>query len=268
MTRVPPLNDLERLLAKPKFGPQDYPEMFRLLREMELVFLLPYHPELEGGSMDVQNGGKLPPFVVWTNPGSGPRIPIFTSLDRAQEACRKTRARDNQYALCKMPGQQLFELLSCQTRNIAINPATGLLSVMLDVAGVKQVALLGPGQVEGETKTGRVKLLTAADYPTELVQVLFQYLRGCPDVRAAWLSKNLARTEPGTDYIALVLGARDQKKIRDDILIVAGSALEKDSTLHVSFLERCGAEALATFEKFTPFYAAPDYKAADPLGPG
>jgi hypothetical protein len=28
-----PLNDLEQLLAKPRFGPRDYPEMFRLLRD-------------------------------------------------------------------------------------------------------------------------------------------------------------------------------------------------------------------------------------------
>src|SRR5205809_643279 len=113
--------------------------MFRLLRESELVFLLPYHPEMEGGVMKLQNGGKLPPFVVWSSPTDGKRIPIFSSLDRAQEACKKTGSRENQYNLCEMPGQQLFEILSCQPNAIAINPATSIPAIMMDIQGVKQL---------------------------------------------------------------------------------------------------------------------------------
>lgn len=263
-----PLNDLERLLTKPKFGPQDYPEMFRLLRETELVFLLPFHPELEGATMGLKNGDQLPPFVIWSSPTDGRRIPIFSSIDRAQEACRKTCSRENQYALCDMPGQQLFEILSCQPDAIAINPATSFPALLMDIHGVKQLARRGPGQAEGEQKSGRVQLLTAADYPTKLVQALFQYLRECSGVRAAWLAKDLGRTEPGTGYIIMVLGACDQKKIQDGIIIVAGSSIDKDETLHVGFMDGDNAAALAETEKFTPFYAAPDYKAADPLGPG
>lgn len=264
-----PLNDLERLLAKPKLGPQDYPELFRLLRETELVFLLPYHPELEGEALGVQNGDPLPPFVVWSSPQSGPRVPIFSSLDRAQEACRKTGAKDNAYALCDMPGQHLFQLLACQHNGIAINPATTFQAIMLDLEGVKQIAAEPVSEHEtGPNTRGRVKLLTPADYPTKLVQSLFQYLRGSSGVRAAWLAKDLTRTEPGTSYIIMLLGEFDRAKVKDGIIIVAGSAINKDETVYVGFLDEDNTEALTVAQKFTPFYAAPDYQSPSPLAQG
>jgi hypothetical protein len=264
---MPPLNDLERLLADPKFGPQHYPEMFRLLRATELTFLIPYHPEMEG-VIGLGNGDPLPPFVIWSSPKDGKRIPIFSSIERAEEACKKTRARDNQYTLCEMPGQQLFEILRCQPESIAINPATSLPAMMMDIEGVKQLAARAvPDSERPPKQEGRVQFLTAADYPTKLVNSLFQYLRQTPGVRAVWLAKDLGRTEPGIGYIALVLGACDQKKVREDIVIVAGSALVKDDSLHVGFVEGVNTAALATAEKFVPFYAAPDYRSPSPLGP-
>ena len=263
-----PLNELEQLLAKPRFGPQDYPEMFRLLRETELCFLLPYHPEMEGATIGLENGDQLPPFVVWSSPKDGPRIPIFSSIERAQEACEKTGSRENQYVIADMPGRQLFEILSCQPDGIAINPATGGPSIMMDIEGIKQLGGRNADEDVGEKKTGQVQLLTPADYPTKLVQSLFQYLRGCPGVRAAWLARDLAPAGPGTGYIVMVLGAGDQKKVQDDIIIVAGSAIAKGESVHTAFFDGTNAAALATAEKFTPFYAAPDYRAADPLGPG
>jgi hypothetical protein len=246
---MPPLNDLERLLATPKFGPQNYPEMFRLLRETELIFLLPYHPEMEG-TIGVKNGDQLPPFVIWAGPENGKRIPIFSSIDRAQEACQKTSARENQYVLCDMPGQQLFEILSCQPNGIAINPATSMPVLMMDIEGVKRLAAKEVPATDAPPQEGRVQILTAADYPTKLVQHLFQYLRQSPLVRAAWLARNLDRTEPGTGYIVMLLGTDRQKKVQQDIIIVAGPALGKDDTRHVAMLE------------------GPDYRSPSPLGPG
>jgi hypothetical protein len=266
---VTPLNDLERLLAKPKLGPQDFPELFRLLRETELVFLLPYHPELEGAKMSVKNGGQLPPFVVWTSAEDGKRLPIFSSLDRAQEACKKTGAREGQYLLCDMPGRQLFDLLACQPNGIVINPATTLHALFMGLDGVKQVVGRGPGQiVPPVNQSFRVQLLTPAEYPTSLVQGLFQYLRGSTGVRAAWLGKDLARTQPGTGYLVVLLGECDQKKIHADMLIVGGAGLAKGDTVHVTFLDGNNAAAVPATQKFTPFYAAPDYNAPSPLGPG
>ncbi len=165
-----PLNDLERLLATPKFGAQCYPEMFRLLRESELAFLLPFHPEMEG-SIGLKNGDALPPFVVWQSKSDGPRVPIFSSIERAQEACRKTGARDNQYAICEMTGQELFHLISCQTHPIVLNPATTMRALFLDMEGIKQVADISrPERGRKEKEQGTIQFLLAADYPTNLVQ--------------------------------------------------------------------------------------------------
>src|SRR2546421_3506651 len=108
--RMVPLNDLERLLATRDVGPQIYPQLFRLLRESTLVFLIPYHPEVMG-DMRLQNGDPMPQFVIWQSPAEGKRIPIFSSIERANEACKKTGAPESHYALCEMLGQHLFEAL-------------------------------------------------------------------------------------------------------------------------------------------------------------
>jgi len=265
-----PLNDLERLLSNPKFGPESYPEMFRLLRESELVFLLPYHPEMEG-AIGLKNGDALPPFVVWENKQEkrGARIPIFSSIERAQEACKKTGARDNQYALAEMKGKELFHLISCQEHSIVLNPATSGRALFLDMEGVKQVAAAPYLEKNtGPQKQGKVQFLTAADYPTNLVQALFQRFRQTPGVQAAWMTKELNRTEPGTAYIVVVIATCDHEKLRQDILIVAGSAIHKDETCFVSFIDSTNAQGMAVTAKFTPFFAAPDFKAPSPLGEG
>ncbi len=261
-----PLNHLERLLAHPKFGPQSYPELFRLLRESELVFLLPNHPEMEG-SIDVRTGERLPPFVVWQSQNDGRRIPIFSSLERANEACQKTGAKDGQYALCEMKGRELFDLISCQKDPVVINPACGGHAVFLDLDGVKQISKAPYFEpAKGQKKQGPVKLIAAADYPTDLVNSVFQLLRERKEVQAAWLGQEMERTEPGTAYIFLVLATGGQEKLQQDILIVAGSACPKGSVCHVSFPDPANPEVKTVTAKFPPFYAAPGFKGPSPLG--
>ena len=259
------LNDLERLLRKPKFGPESYPELFRLLRESKLAFLLPYHPEMEG-SIGLKNGDSLPPFVVWKNPQDGCHIPIFTSLERAQEACAKTRSRAKQYVICEMLGRELFHLLSVQEHPITLNPATSMPVLFLDLNGVKAVARVRKSNEDQPEQQGRVQLLTAADYPTDLVQALFQYFRQCPEVQAAWISKLIERTEPGTVYVLLTLATGERKKLQDATLIVAGSACKKGETMHMHFIEPGPSPFPVMQTNFPPFYAAPNYKTPNPLG--
>ncbi|HEY0552532.1 MAG TPA: enhanced serine sensitivity protein SseB C-terminal domain-containing protein [Verrucomicrobiae bacterium] len=263
-----PLNDLERLLATPKFGPQSYPEMFRLLRESELAFLLPYHPEMEGGTIGLKNGDRLPPFVVWESKADGRRIPVFSSIERAQEACKKTGSHEKQYVICEMKGQELFHLISCQEHPIVLNPATTANALFMDMNGVKQIANVPDAQADPAAgkEEGRVQLLAAADYPTDLVNAIFQYLRQRTDVQAAWLATVMNRTEPGTAYIVLVLTNGDQKKLQEGIIIVAGSVLpQKDDTCYVGFVDTNDRQLMAAAAKFPPFFAAPGFKGLGPL---
>jgi len=106
-----PMNDLERAFAKMARGPEARPEFFRLLRESELSFLLPYHPEIEGEEMELKNGDPMPPFVVWQNK-KGSFIPVFTSDARADAAVAKqTEERRFQkcpYSVGSMNGEVLF----------------------------------------------------------------------------------------------------------------------------------------------------------------
>lgn len=63
----------------------------------------------------------------------------------------------------------------------------------------------------------------------------------------------------------LTTGSR--KELQENLIIVAGSALpRKEDTCFVSFLDGANASAMAVAEKFPPFFAAPNYNGASPLG--
>ena len=266
---TPPLNDLERAYAAMR-GPEHYPNLFRLLRESTLVFLIPYHPEMEG-MMGLGNGDPLPPFVVWKNPKDGECIPLFTSIERAEMACKKIGASDTQYNLCEMKGAELFHLISCQPHHIIINPATDYGEFFLDNNGVKKLAdgsILKPMDDIPQQIQGRMQIVEPADYPTDLLQPLFQFLRGRKEVRAAWLFKHAQPPDPNRPYYAFALKVTgDFRAVQQDFTIVLINLSEKENmdfgTLQV---DDSNPELIKVTEKFPAFYAAPDYKAPSPLG--
>lgn len=263
---MPPLNDLERLMAARDFGPQLYPQFFRLLRKSELVFLIPYHPEMVG-EIALKSGDVLPPFVVWKSPTDGLRVPIFTSMDRATEACANTGAREGQYAFCEMLGQQLFDLLSVQENAIVINPACSTPSTFLDLNAARKLAdgsiLISEPE---EQRSGSVKIVDPADYPTDFLQPLFRFLRENPGIKAAWLFREQTPPDAPVSYVFVLKADGDTSAVENDFRIVATSACPKGVDYGVALLDAENAALLAITAQHTPFYAAPDYRAPSPLG--
>ena len=199
-----PLNELERLLADPRQGPESHPQLFRLLREATLVFLMPYHPEIMG-SYNLKEGDAGPKFIVWKG-SEGPCIPVFTSMDRANEACKKIGVPDKKYALAEMNGQQLFAVLRLQQYPIIINPACGVATTYLDRNAMKMLAdgsILKPIDERAAQKSGNVVIVDPADYPTDFLQPLFQFLRKRTEVKAAWLFRQVDLPEGSNPRIRL-----------------------------------------------------------------
>jgi SseB protein C-terminal domain/SseB protein N-terminal domain len=261
-----PLNDVERLLTRKDFGPQHHPQFFRLLRESELCFLIPYHPEMQG-DMQLRNGDALPPFVIWQSPTDGRRIPIFSSVERAEEACKKTGARDNQYSLCEMLGVQLFDLLRLTEEGVALNPACTMPAMFFDTNAIKKLAdgsILAP-EAE-ESKQGTVTIVEPADYPTDFLQPIFRFLRERPEAEAAWLFRE--QTPPGarTSYVFVLKVRGDAAAVLNDFKVVATGACAKDVDYGVCLLDGQFPELEQVTFTRTPFYAAPGYKAPSPLG--
>ena len=263
----PPQNELERLLSDPRQGPESHPTLFRLLRESTLVFLMPYHPEIMG-TMSLKSGDQGPKFVVWKG-SEGPRIPIFSSIERANEACKKIGARDKQYALAEMNGQQLFALLSSQKYPIMINPACGPATTYLDNNAIKMLAdgsILEPVQKRGPQKEGKVVIVDPADYPTDLLQPLFFFLRNRKEVKAAWLFREADLPEESkTSYVFVLKVVGDAEKVKQDFGVVATGAAPPNIEFGVTTLDPKNGPLVAITSKATPFYAAPDFKAPGPI---
>jgi len=257
--------NLEQILAARNFGPQSYPELFRLLRESTLVFLLPYHPELVGSTITLKSGDKLPKFVVWQS-SEGRQIPIFTSKRFANEACKKTGARDKQYAFAEMRGKELFDLLALQSDWIVINPACSTNAVFLDIEGVKKLAdgsILTPET--GPMKQGTVQLVEPADYPTDFLQPLFVFCRDRPQVKAAWLFRELPQPGSPTCYVIMLKIVGDTAALERDFRVVAGCACPEDVEYGLILIDPNNTELVKVTSTSTPFYAALDYKAPGPL---
>lgn len=262
-----PQNELERLLMARNFGPQHYPEVFRLLRESPLVFLLPYHPELPGCTETLRSGDLLPPFIVWESAGHGQRIPLFTSPQRAKLSWPAVGATNRTYVMGEMLGKDLLDLLGFQSDPIVLNPACGTSVMYLDVTAVKKLAdgsILDPEG--GEMKEGIASIVDPADYPTDFLQPLFCFLRRRPQVQAAWLLQE--ETEPGApiSYVFVLKVTGEALEVERDFRVVARSACPKDVGYGVTLFDPANEGLVQLTDGFAPFYAAPDFRAAGPFG--
>jgi hypothetical protein len=265
---TPPVNDLERAFSTLR-GAEHYPNLFRLLRESELVFLIPYHPEMEG-MMGLGSGDPLPPFVVWKSPGGGERIPLFTSIERAEMACKNTGASDTQYNLCEMKGTELFHLLSCQETSIVINPATDLKPFLMDTRAAKKLydgSILKPMEDDVEKFHGKMRIVEPADYPTDLLQPLFQFLRGCKAVRAAWLFRHTQPPDPNRpSYVFALKVSGDFKAVQQGFAIVLLNLSEIEKMDFGTMpVDETNPKLVEVTLKYPAFYAAPDYQAPSPI---
>lgn len=262
-----PQNELERLLMARHFGPQFYPDVFRLLRASPLVFFLPYHPELPGTSDTVRNGDLLPPFVIWESEEQGRTIPVFSSPHLARKAWRTVGVEDSAYVMGEMSGQDLFELLSFQPDSIVINPACSSNTMYLDVTAVKKLAdgsILDPEG--GEMKEGIASIVDPADYPTDFLQPLFYFLRGRPEVRAAWLLQE--DTEPGVpiSYVFVLQVTGQVLEVERDFRVVARSACPPNVGYGVTFFDPANESLVQLTREAMPFFAAPDFRGPNLFG--
>jgi hypothetical protein len=264
------LNDLERVYMATR-GPEGYPTLFRKLLESNLVFLIPYHPEFVGTTFQLKNGDPAPKFVVWKSASEGAQIPIFTSIQRANDACKKIGARDAQYAIAEIKGEQLFAILRCQNYPIMINPATGLETMFLDSNAIRMLAdgsIFDPMH-GGEQKQGTVEIVQPADYPTNFLQPLFQFLRDHAEIKAAWLFREVPAPNPSrVSYVFVLKAHGDAEKVKKDFAVVAKSSCPENTDFGVTLLDPQNAPLVQITSRSPAFYAAPDYKSPSPLEGG
>jgi len=265
----PPVNDLERAYVSIR-GPESYPAVLRLLLDSNLIFLIPYHPEFEDATIKLKEGDLLPKFVIWKSSGKeGNRIPIFTSVERANDSCKKMKIRDGTYHLMEMRGQELFNILTLQPTPVVINPMSDFSSMFMglhEIKGLADGSIFRP-KTDGVQRKAIATVVPPADYPTDFIQPLFRFLRDRSEIKAVWLLRQ-TKGEATKEfvYVFLLKAVGDTKRVQEDFFAAARIACPKNVAFNMTFLDETNASIVKMISTHTPFYAAPDYKTPSPLG--
>jgi hypothetical protein len=169
-----------------------------------------------------------------------------------------------------MKGQELFHLLSLQEYGMAINPATDLQMLLLDTRTAQKLydgSILQPIEDHGEKQEGIVKIVEPADYPTDLLQPLFRFLRERKEVRAAWLFRKTETSDPTRPYYVFALNvAGNFRAVEQDFSVVLLNVGKGDFDYGVVPVDESNPKFVEITLKYPAFYAAPDYRAPSPLG--
>jgi hypothetical protein len=257
-----PTNDLDRAIIALRRSVAATPEFYRRLTQGELWFLVPFHPEVEGETIVIQGGARLP-FAVLRDE-NGEIAPLFSSRERLQEGLRNGRVPPRAYSAGDMPAKHVLEILgksglravinqSCATGEITIPP-----DLMRDLADGS--ALKPPPTEKEEQKQAKLKILSPADYPTNLIQPMFEFMRLHKNFRAAWIF--LIGEIPANEYQFLFLMQPQNEALFLDlnITVQAARAKTKDE-VELGMLDEQDVEYIAKLFRQAPaFYVAADYK--------
>ena len=215
-----PVNDLERAFRAAYRSESAMPEFYRRLRESELWFLMPYHPELELGMMKIEPGTEMAfeSFMMKT----GMEVPVFTSEEQLRYALRVRKESARSYAVAKLPGATLFQILAGQPLPVVMNPHSEMGEAVFETEAVKNLgdgSILKPLKNAGEQGndeggySAQLTILDVADRPTKLVQPVFEYIGQHDIFRAAWVFGNgLPETWDRRSYhLAFWMERRDEE---------------------------------------------------------
>jgi hypothetical protein len=260
-------NDLDRALAAFLRSPSAMPELLRQLAAAEeLHSLMPYHPELPGGMMQLKKGVEFP-FIHFNGKQGEVVVPIFSSEERAEEGLQRGKVPENTYALASLPALQMLEVIGVMNFHAELNKSCQPGSFTLPPDLLRDLvsgAVFKPEDEDGPTEERRFLFIDPADYPTEILQPVFEVLRRHANFRAVWI---FGSTEPPdkpgrTRYELLVLTDPRDPAIFHELNLVAQNTGSQTGEVHLGHVPRDAPEELEAFMEQAPppFYAAPDFK--------
>lgn len=258
------MNELDRAVVRMAKSYAALPDLMRCLSQGELWTLIPWHPEVEDAVMTLENGMQMP-FSQFEDE-KGAFVPIFSSFERAREAMKRARFPARTVCAAKLDAKILMHILGganlraevnrgCKTGGLMIGP-----DMMRDIA---DGSALAPHELE-PTKDVTFQKLDAADYPTNIVQSLFEVLRQHKNFRAAWIfGRPKSQPEPpnGRGYHLLVLMEPHDSVLSHDLNLVAQTAAGKLNEIELGYVPvNDGSYTAQLFASAEPFYVAADYE--------
>lgn len=259
------MNDLDRAIIAVKRSLAALPEFLRRLGEGNLWVYVRYHPEIEGGTIQLKDGMAMPFSQV--KDAEGPLVQLFSSFERASEAMQKVNAPARTFSVASVPAKPALAMLarmnlravlnaSCQTGQIIIPPIT-----MRDVADGSALRPSDSGPVQRVRLA--LKMIDPADYPTGLVQPAFEILRRHRNFRAAWIfefGEEPPTPNGGQRYRLMVLMEPWDAAIFHELNLVVHSALDASDKVEIGHLgENDSAYIASLWQQVPSFYTASDY---------
>ncbi len=254
------MNELDRAITESMRTPSAAPALYRALCEGELWALVPFHPELTDEVIELENGMPFP--FVQLEDEKGAIVPIFSSEARVDEALARAGLSPRKYSAAAMPAQQMLEVLGAMDLRVVLNKgcATGTLvlppNLLRDLASGRALEPMrsDQGSVERE-----LAILDPADYPTHLVQPLFEILRRHRHFRAAWIFRDGALSAtPPTYQVLVYMDPRDEVLFHD--LNMTLSAAAQGQPVGIGSVTEDGPMSVAgLFQAAPPFFVAADF---------
>lgn len=265
------MNDLDKAILAFSRSQAALPDLMRALAAGERWFFVPFHPEIEGQTMELENGMALP-FTQIEDP-EGPLVLMFSSEERAKEALATGRFAGRTLSIASAPSKVILEILGKMNLRAVLNKSCKTGELILPANLLRDVADGSAFEEEeetGEPTSGTLNIVDPADYPTKLIQAAFELLRKHPNFRAAWIFRRPEADEKdapsvtrqqGQWYQFLVLmDPRDPKIFRDLNLVVQG-ACDPPDQVDIGHLPEDDLKYVASlWDLATPFYTAAGYK--------
>jgi SseB protein C-terminal domain/SseB protein N-terminal domain len=258
-----PVNDLERAYRDAHLGVEETVEYLRQLRESVLIFLAPYHPEIEGTHQIGSDGTMV--LTSWTIAGEEV-IPIFTSPERAEEGLHATGQGNRMHCLGEMMGKSLLDCVLRQNGRFraVVNPACACGLRFMDAKMLQSIvdgsALELPSP--GELAMNGLVISLPAHQPSQLKEPLAKFFAGLPAVKAAWLFYEENPTKPFEQvYVAgLMVAGDDADEIRGETALALAGACSAGWDSRVLLMDPQDPGYNDIMHGVPPFYQAADFQ--------
>lgn len=268
MSELIPVNNLDRAITALQRSDAATPDFYRHLSEGDLWFLVKYHPEIEDSVLELKNGSPLPFASV--KDSTGPVVPLFSSEARLNEGLKNGKVPPRTFSAASMPARLALEILgkaglraivnkACSTGSLVIPP--DLMRALADGSALKP---RGMGSPEG-AKQITLTILNPADYPTHLVQSVFEFVRKHKNFRAAWIFgapviPGEAPKTPPVYYLQILMDPRDEILFHDFNMVVQAARADKYNVEMSLADEKDPAYIASVFAQVRPFYVAADFQ--------
>lgn len=259
-----PENDLDRAVRALQKSRAATPDLYRQLCAGELWFAIRYHPELEeGGGFEIENGAPAP-FIRLTDK-EGEFVPVFSSGERFDESLQRDAVPERKFLAAAMPAKQLLQILGAMNLRATVNMGCATGSVKLSPELMRDLAsgaVLRPQPLHGQQAVRcRLRIVPPEEFPTDLIQPVFECLRQHRQFRAAFVLTKLpdrtAAGQPRRYNFGIVMEPEDEV-VCHDLNLVLAAACGRQYAFELMLLD--AETTVAMFQAGAPFYTAIDYQ--------